>query len=106
MPNTTPVGPAGQNKLLAAIPRNERERVLRELTPVFLSFGETLYESGAQLNQVYFPTSAIVSLSYVMADDTSAEIAVVGNEGVVGVALFMGEASTPGRGGGWGGWGG
>jgi CRP-like cAMP-binding protein len=97
MPNTTPVGPAVQNKLLAAIPGNERERVLRELTPVFLSFGETLYESGAQLNQVYFPTSAIVSLSYVMADDTSAEIAVVGNEGVVGVALFMGEASTPGR---------
>jgi len=97
VPNTPPVGPAVQNKLLAAIPARERERVLRGLTPVFLSFGKTLYESGAQLNQVYFPTSAIVSLSYVMTDGTSAEIAVVGNEGVVGVALFMGEASTPGR---------
>ena len=65
MHNTPTVGPAVQNKLLAAIPGNERERVLRKLTPVFLSFGETLYESGAHLNQVYFPTSAIVSLSYV-----------------------------------------
>jgi len=97
MPITPPVGPATRNKLLAAIPTSQRERVLRELTPVFLSFRETLYESEAQLNQVYFPTSAIVSLSYVMADAISAEIAVVGNEGVVGVALFMGEASTPGR---------
>jgi CRP-like cAMP-binding protein len=97
MHNTPAVGPAVQNKLLAAIPGNERERVLRKLTPVFLSFGETLYESGAQLNQVYFPTSAIVSLSYVMANGTCAEIAVVGNEGVVGVALFMGDATTPGR---------
>jgi CRP-like cAMP-binding protein len=97
MLSTPPVGPAVQNKLLAAIPGRERDRVLRELTPVFLSFGKTLYESGGQLNQVYFPTSAIVSLSYVSADGTAAEIAVVGNEGVVGVALFMGEASAPGQ---------
>src|ERR1019366_5311375 len=97
VPNTPPVGPAVQNKLLAAMPARERERVLRGLTPVFLSFGKTLYESGAQLNQVYFPTSAIVSLSYVMTDGTSAEIAVVGNEGLIGVALFMGGETTPSR---------
>jgi CRP-like cAMP-binding protein len=89
--------PALQNKLLAAIPDSERERVLREITPMFLPLGQILYESGAQLSCVYFPTSAIVSLSHVMADGTSAEVALIGNEGIVGVALFMGDAATPSR---------
>src|ERR1019366_7116374 len=93
--NIHAAGPAIENKLLAAIPGNERERVLPELAAVFLSFGEVLYESGTQLGCVYFPTSAIVSLSHAMADGRSAEMALIGNEGIVGVALFMGDAATP-----------
>jgi CRP-like cAMP-binding protein len=87
----------GQNKLLAALPDNEWERVLRNLKPVSMPLGEALYESGAQLDHVYFPTTSIISLLYVMADGASAEIAVVGNDGLVGVALFMGGESTPSR---------
>ena len=60
-------------------------------------FGDVLYESGSQLGHVYFPTTSIVSLLYVMEDGASAEIAVVGNEGIVGVALFMGGETTPSR---------
>jgi len=67
------------------------------LEPVELPLGKVLYESGATLSHVYFPTTAIVSLLYVMADGASAEIAVVGNEGLVGVSLFMGGESTPSR---------
>lgn len=94
---TSLVDPVVRNKLLAALPDDERERVIRDLTPVFLPLGEILYESGAQLTKVYFPTSAIVSLSYVMVDGAPAEIAVIGNEGVAGVALFLADASTPSR---------
>lgn len=67
------------------------------LEPVHLTLGEVLYESGGQLDYVYFPTTAIVSLLYVMEDGASAEIAVVGYEGIVGIALFMGGESMPNR---------
>ena len=86
-----------QNRLLAVLPAAERERLDLYLEPVSMALGEVVYESGSQLQYVYFPTTSIVSLLYVMADGASAEIAVVGNEGMVGVALFMGGETTPSR---------
>ena len=86
-----------QNHLLAALPAADFERLQPHLKLVALPLGEALYESGILLRHVYFPTSSIVSLLYVMADGASAEIAVVGNEGVIGVSLFMGGETTPSR---------
>ena len=86
-----------QNHLLAALPAAEYERLAPHLEWIPLLLGETLYEPGGQLQHVYFPTTAIVSLLYVMEDGSSAEIAVVGNEGLVGIALFMGGETTPSR---------
>jgi CRP-like cAMP-binding protein len=85
------------NFLLAALPEPEWRRWQRLLEKVEMPLGEVLYESGATLTHVYFPTTSIVSLLYVMENGASAEIAVVGNEGLVGVALFMGGESTPSR---------
>jgi CRP-like cAMP-binding protein len=85
------------NQLLAQLPEKEWEFWLPHLEPVELLLGKVLYESGGTLTHVYFPTSAIVSLLYVMQDGASAEIAVVGYEGIVGVTLFMGGESTPSR---------
>jgi CRP-like cAMP-binding protein len=85
------------NSLLSALPISIRDRWLPHLEPVDLPLAQVLYESGAALDHVYFPTTAIVSLLYVMENGASAEIAVVGNEGIVGVSLFMGGKSTPGR---------
>jgi CRP-like cAMP-binding protein len=85
------------NDLLAALPDGEWQRWLPQLEPVELSLGQVLYESGATLSHVYFPTTAIVSLLYVMEDGASAEIAVVGHEGIVGISIFMGGESTPSR---------
>ena len=86
-----------QNHLLAAMPKEVQERLLPYLTRVPLLLGEVLYESGDTLRHVYFPTDCIVSLLYVMENGASAEISVVGNEGLIGVALFMGGESTPSR---------
>ncbi|MGO4704006.1 Crp/Fnr family transcriptional regulator [Dyella sp. 2RAB6] len=86
-----------QNRLLAALPEAELKRWLPHLEPVEMSLGKVLYESGSRLAHVYFPTTSIVSLLYVMEDGASAEIAVVGNEGIVGISLFMGGESTPSR---------
>jgi CRP-like cAMP-binding protein len=85
------------NQLLAALPAAEWQRWSTELEMVDLALGQVLYESGSTLSHVYFPTSAIVSLLYVMENGASAEIAITGFEGVVGVALFMGGESTPSR---------
>ena len=85
------------NHLLAALPNAEWQRWLPQLELVEMPLGQVLYESGATLSHVYFPTTAIVSLLYVMENGSSAEIAVVGNEGIVGIALFMGGESTPSR---------
>ncbi len=85
------------NHLLAAIPAADWVRWLPQIEQVDLPLGKVLYESGAQMHHVYFPIDAIVSLLYVMEDGASAEIAVVGNEGIVGIALFMGGESTPSR---------
>jgi CRP-like cAMP-binding protein len=86
-----------ENQLLAALPKSEWQRWLPQLEWVGLPLGMVLYESGSTLEHVYFPTTAIVSLLYVMENGASAEIAVVGNEGIVGVSLFMGGESTPSR---------
>jgi CRP-like cAMP-binding protein len=85
------------NDLLAALPPIVWERWLPKLEHVDMALGKVLYESGGTMSHVYFPTTAIVSLLYVMEDGASAEIAVVGNEGIVGVSLFMGGGSTPSR---------
>ena len=86
-----------ENDLLAALPGDEWARWLPQLEPVALPLGKVLYESGSRLGHVYFPTTSIVSLLYVMEDGASAEIAVVGHEGIVGISLFMGGDSTPSR---------
>jgi CRP-like cAMP-binding protein len=86
-----------ENHLLAALPVADYERLLPDLEHVPLELGLPLYESGGPQEYVYFPANCIVSLLYVMHDGSSAEIAVVGNEGAVGIALFMGGESTPSR---------
>jgi len=86
-----------KNQLLAALPNAEWERWLPQLEYVEMPLGQVLYESGTTLSHVYFPLTAIVSLLYVMENGASAEIAVVGNEGIVGISLFMGGESTPSR---------
>jgi CRP-like cAMP-binding protein len=85
------------NQLLAALPAAELERWLPRLEWVEMPLGHVVYESGKVQSHVYFPTTAIVSLLYVLENGASAEIAVVGNEGLVGVSLFMGGGSTPSR---------
>ena len=85
------------NRLLAALPAAELKRWLPQLEFVDMPLGQVLYESGKTEHYVYFPTSAIVSLLYVMKNGDSAEIAVVGHEGIVGISLFMGGNSTPSR---------
>jgi len=84
-----------QNHLLAALPAADFERLVAHLELVPLPLGEILYEPGARMRHVYFPTTSIVSLHYVMESGASAETAGVGNEGIVGVSLFMGGDSTP-----------
>ena len=86
-----------QNTLLAALPSEELARLLPNLEGVLMPLGKILYESGDLMTHVYFPTTAIVSMLYVLEDGASAEIAVVGNEGILGISLFMGGETTPSR---------
>jgi CRP-like cAMP-binding protein len=86
-----------QNQILDALPQAERDRLFPHLKLVELPLGTALYESGDMLRHIYFPTDAIVSLLYVLKDGASAEIAVVGNDGAIGVALFMGGETTTNR---------
>src|SRR5471030_14447 len=95
-PMRAPQNP-NQNHLLAALPKAEFERLAPHLEPVEMLLGDVLYESGGLLQHVYFPTTAIVSLHYVMENGSSSEIAGVGNEGVLGISLFMGGNTTPSR---------
>lgn len=85
------------NYLIAALPEDEISRLGGNLEPVSLELGEVLYESGEQLQDVYFPTTAIVSLLYIMENGSTAEIGMTGKDGVVGIALFMGGNTTPNR---------
>ena len=91
--STTRVG----NRLLAALPSEEYERLLPGLQKVSFSLGEVVYEFGGHLDYVYFPTTAIVSLLYTMENGSSAEMGLTGNDGVVGIALFMGGGTMPNR---------
>lgn len=86
-----------QNKMLAAFPEEVKRRIFPHLKLTTMPLGKVLYESGDKLEDAFFPTDCIVSLLYVMEDGSSAEISVVGNEGVVGISLFMGGESTPSR---------
>ena len=86
-----------QNHLLADLPAAEYARLLPHLKLVNMPLGEVLYESGEQLRYVYFPTTSIVSLLYVLENGASAETAIVGNEGILGISLFMGGETTPSR---------
>ncbi|HEU4502568.1 MAG TPA: Crp/Fnr family transcriptional regulator [Nitrospira sp.] len=97
--NLIVVNPAAllQNQLLAALPQADLARISDRIEAVQMPLGHVLYESGDQLQHVYFPTNSIVSLLYVMEDGASAEIAIVGSEGIVGISLFMGGETTPSR---------
>lgn len=96
MPRAASAHP-GDNHILGSLPAAERERLFPHLKLVPMPLGMVLYESGDALRHIYFPTDSIVSLLYMLEDGSSAEIAVVGNEGVIGVALFMGGETTPSR---------
>ncbi len=96
MPAPPPPNPH-QNHLLDALPAGDYERLAAHLELIPMRLGDVLYESGDRLRFVYFPTTSIVSLLYVMEDGASAEIAVVGNEGILGISLFMGGETTPSR---------
>lgn len=95
--DTPHIADQNANGLLSSMPPAEWARISPYLEHVSLPLGKVLYESGGTMSHVYFPTTAIVSLLYVMEDGASAEIAVVGNEGIVGIALFMGGETTPSR---------
>ena len=86
-----------QNHLLDALPAADYARIAAHLELIQMKLGDVLYEPGARLRYVYFPTTSIVSLLYVLEDGASAEIAIVGNEGILGISLFMGGDTTPSR---------
>ncbi len=88
---------ARKNFLLAALPEDEFKRVFAGLEPVFLKLGEVIYESGDKLNYIHFPTTAIISLLYIMENGATAEIGVIGNDGTCGYALFLGGDSMANR---------
>ena len=88
---------AGKNRLLAALPVSESERLLPTLQQISFSLGDVVYDFGGHLDYVYFPTTAIVSLLYTMENGSSAEMGLTGNDGVVGIALFMGGGTMPNR---------
>ena len=85
------------NLLLAVLAQADYDRIAPHLEFAPVALGQVLYESGGRMDHAYFPTTSIVSLLYVMADGASAEIAVVGNDGIVGISIFMGGESTPSR---------
>lgn len=87
----------GVNRLLFALPASERDRIEPHLSLVSLPLGQVLYETGDHLTHLYLPTTAIISMLYVMDSGVSAEIAIVGNDGLLGIALFMGGATVPNR---------
>jgi CRP-like cAMP-binding protein len=92
--SVTPV----ENRLLAALPSEEIEHLGPYLEPITFALGDVVYESGGHMNYLYFPTNSIVSLVYIMEDGSTVEMGLAGNEGVVGISLFMGGETTPNRG--------
>ncbi len=94
--SSTPADPR-KNRLLAALPREEYERLLPALQQTSFSLGDVVYEFAGHLDYVYFPTTAIISLLYTMENGASAEMGLTGNDGIVGIALFMGGGTMPNR---------
>lgn len=92
-----PLSPVLENRLLASLPPDVLQRWIPDLEPVDMALGEVIYETGAEPEYAYFPISTVVSILYVMKNGESAEIAVVGNEGIVGISLFMGGGATSSR---------
>ena len=97
MPTDDDTSDPTKNRLLAALPREEYERILPHLGHVSFKLGEVIYESGGRQSYIYFPTTAIISLLYLMENGSSAEMGMAGKEGLVGVALFMGGETVPNR---------
>ncbi|MDX6269914.1 MAG: hypothetical protein QOD28_1137 [Acidobacteriota bacterium] len=95
MPPAPDSCPTADNRLLAVLPAEDYARLLPGLTPITFTLGEVIYESQRQMEHVYFPTTSHVSLLYTMIDGSMAEVGLVGNEGLVGIALFMGGDTTP-----------
>jgi CRP-like cAMP-binding protein len=95
MPNSSRPGDLLDNRLLAPLPAEVYERLRPALEPVAFSLGDVVYDTGRRMEHIYFPTSVVVSLIYTMEDGATAEMGLVGNEGVVGIALFMGGETTP-----------
>src|SRR5947208_194531 len=88
---------ADENYLLSALPDEEYKHLIPRLEPVTFALGQVVYDSGGHLDYIYFPTTSVVSLLYTMEDGTTAEMGLTGNDGVVGVALFLGGETTPNR---------
>jgi CRP-like cAMP-binding protein len=97
MPTTVNINDAQKNYLLAALQEEDFARIKSKLEPVSFNLGEVLYESGEKMEYIYFPTTAIVSLLYIMENGATAEIGIVGNDGILGVSLFMGGETTTSR---------
>lgn len=97
MPESQTFSQPSANRLLAALPAEDYERLLPDLKPVNFALGQVIYESQGLMENVYFPTTSHVSLLYTMIDGSTAEVGLVGNEGLVGIALFMGGETTPNR---------
>lgn len=97
MTATKPTNDALMNHLLAALPAEEFARLKPDLEPVSMTLGEVLYESGDKMTHLYFPTTAIISLLYIMENGATAEIGIAGNDGLIGIALFMGGETTSSR---------
>src|SRR5687768_9774981 len=86
-----------ENRLLAALPPEDYARLRPHLEPITFALGELVYDAGSPLDSLYFPTTAVVSLLYTMEDGSTAEMGLTGNDGVVGIALFLGGDTTPNR---------
>ncbi|HUQ30943.1 MAG TPA: Crp/Fnr family transcriptional regulator [Pyrinomonadaceae bacterium] len=97
MSDSQTFSPPSSNRLLATLPADDYKRLLPNLKPVTFALGEVIYESQGHMQNVYFPTTSHVSLLYTMIDGSTAEVGLVGNEGLVGIALFMGGDTTPNR---------
>ncbi len=97
MTTTATAEEARFNHLLAGVSHEEMARLLPNLQPVSLPLGKVLYESDERMDYIYFPTTAIISLLYIMENGATAEIGVVGNDGLIGIAIFMGGDTTPNR---------
>src|SRR5215211_4952564 len=95
MPASADTSSPTKNRILAMLPQEEYERLRPHLGHVSFALGEVVYESGGRMSYVYFPATAIISLLYMMENGSSAEMGMVGNEGLVGIALFMGGNTMP-----------